>query len=118
MSDLKRQMSHRLMNVNNKQSVQPSAGALWVENKVFKMADWNSCELCFQPRIRTIKDLVFRADVTVPVKMFWKSKLEFEFITEFFPSAVPSLSRSLRIREAEYHCVLYAERNAAVGVDS
>lgn len=39
MSDLKRQMSHRLMNVNNKQSVQPSAGALWVENKVFKMAD-------------------------------------------------------------------------------
>lgn len=106
------------MNVNNGQSVQPSARALWVENKVFNMADWNSCELCFQPRIRTIKDLVLRADVTVPVKMFWKSKLEFEFITEFFPLAVPSLCRSLRIREAEYHCVLYTERNAAVDVDS
>lgn len=47
-----------------------------------------------------------------------KSKLEFEFITEFFPLAVPSLCRSLRIREAEYHCVLYTERNAAVDVDS
>ena len=66
----------------------------------------------------SIKELVMRADVTVPVKMFWKSKLESEFITESFPLALSSVCKRLKIREAVHDCVLYTERNAAADADS